>query len=156
MCLQINIDAEPQKQGIRAQDAPALALAALRCENIVLRGLMCLPATNHMPAPSDQMPSRATRNAFEQLAELLDTLRNSLTDIPSHSSHFTPRRSPQTLDTLSMGMSADLPQAIAAGSTLVRVGTALFGPRLNTQNAKPHSMNPDDSAPPLDTGPDTH
>jgi pyridoxal phosphate enzyme (YggS family) len=111
VCLQVNIDDEPQKAGARAEDLPALADAVAACERLRLRGLMCIPAISEDPAK--------TRDSFERVARLAESLRNA-----GHA-----------LDTLSMGMSGDLELAIEAGSTLVRVGTDLFGPRPGEENS---------------------
>lgn len=105
VCLQVNIDDEPQKAGARAAELPALADAVAACDRLRLRGLMCIPAISDDPAK--------TRTSFLRVADLAETLRGA-----GH-----------PLDTLSMGMSGDLELAIGAGSTLVRVGTDLFGPR---------------------------
>lgn len=105
VCLQVNIDGGPTKSGVAPHEALALARAVAALPRLRLRGLMTIPE----PA-ADFEAARAvharTRALFDQLnAEGLG------------------------LDTLSMGMSADLEAAIAAGSTLVRVGTAVFGSR---------------------------
>jgi PLP dependent protein len=105
ICLQINLDAEGNKAGVEPDEASALAHQLVDLRRLVLRGLMAIPA-----------PRRgfdAQREAFRRLRDIYDDLRGQGFD----------------LDTLSMGMSADLDAAIAEGSTLVRVGTALFGPR---------------------------
>lgn len=105
LCLQVNIDDEPQKAGARPDTLSGLAEAARNMDGIRLRGLMCLPA---LTEDEDR-----TRKSFRRLANLADELRAE-----GHA-----------LDTLSMGMSGDLDIAIECGSTLVRVGTDLFGPR---------------------------
>ncbi len=105
ICLQVNIDEEEQKSGIRPEDVLQLALTATGLPRLRLRGLMAIPrppGNGHDPVHSFER----LRHLFEQLCE------HGL-----------------KLDTLSLGMSADLEQAIAAGSTMVRVGTDLFGPR---------------------------
>ena len=103
--IQVNIDGEASKSGCRPEDVPALAAAVAAAPNLALRGLMAIPA----PAPDD-----ATRRAsFRRLGQLYEALA---------------ARHPG-VDTLSMGMSDDYPLAIAEGATLVRIGTALFGPR---------------------------
>lgn len=103
--LQVNVDGEAGKGGVNPAQLPALARLAGDCPTLRLRGLMAIPEPH--PDPT------VRRQAFERLATLQDQLR------AAHPG----------LDTLSMGMSDDFPEAIAAGSTLVRVGTALFGPR---------------------------
>ena len=107
MCLQVNISGEDSKSGVAPADAPALAraLVALPRERVVLRGLMAI-AEPAQGAQAQRAPHRALR---ELLAALnADGL---------------------ALDTLSMGMSADLDAAVMEGATLVRVGSAVFGER---------------------------
>lgn len=105
ICLQVNVSGEQSKSGITLQELPALAQEVATLPRLRLRGLMAIPA----PAAgleAQRQPFRQMRFALEQLiAEGLE------------------------LDTLSMGMSGDLEAAIAEGATLVRIGTALFGPR---------------------------
>ena len=105
ICLQVNISAEEQKAGCSVAELPQLARAVAALPKICLRGLMVIPeATDDI---------QLLRSRFRETAELLAELKP---EIP-------------TLDTLSMGMSGDLDAAIAEGATIVRVGTALFGPR---------------------------
>jgi len=105
VCIQVNIDGGPSKAGVAPQEALALAQAVARLPGLSVRGLMTIPE----PA-ADFSAQKAvhlrTRELFEEL-----------------------RQAGLPLDTLSMGMTADLEAAIAAGSTLVRVGTAIFGGR---------------------------
>ncbi len=105
ICLQVNIDDEPGKSGVAVIDVIALARKMAGLPRIRLRGLMCLPK---MRSDVD-----AQREPFARLRELSDTL---LTDGIA-------------VDTLSMGMSGDYQAAILEGSTIVRIGTAVFGPR---------------------------
>lgn len=105
VCLQVNIDDEAGKSGCAPAELPALVAAVLALPRLELRGLMCIPR-----------PGNAA--AFAALAQ---TRQHLLASIPG--------LLPERFDTLSMGMSDDLEAAIAAGSTLVRVGTALFGAR---------------------------
>jgi pyridoxal phosphate enzyme (YggS family) len=107
LCLQVNISGEATKSGVAPADVLPLAraVAALPRERVVLRGLMAIPEAAADPA-AQRLPHRALR-------ELLQTLNGS----------------GLALDTLSMGMSADLQAAVAEGATLVRVGTAIFGAR---------------------------
>ena len=105
VCLQVNIDGDPGKAGVPPQAAEALANAVADLAPLRLRGLMTLPA------PADTF--EAQRRPLRALRLLQDDLR---------------RRGHQ-LDTLSMGMSGDLEAAVAEGATVVRIGTALFGPR---------------------------
>ena len=105
LCLQVNVDAEPGKAGVAVGDVARLADGVAALPGLRLRGLMCLPAIRTDPA--------AQRVPFAALRRLQDQLIAS-----GHS-----------LDTLSMGMSGDYNAAIAEGATIVRIGTALFGPR---------------------------
>lgn len=104
-CIQVNLSGEHSKGGIEADILPELALAVSRLPHLELRGLMT------MPDPSSSREEQAA--VFTRLAELFGQLRKQ--GLP--------------LDTLSMGMSGDLELAIAAGSTMVRIGTDIFGPR---------------------------
>ena len=105
VCLQVNISGEASKGGVAPQAAAALARAVAAMPGLALRGLMAIPA------PADD--AAAARRPFARLRELLQQLNSE----------------GLKLDTLSMGMSDDLEAAIAEGSTLVRVGTAIFGAR---------------------------
>lgn len=105
VCLQVNIDGEASKSGVSVDGVAELARAVADLPGLRLRGLMTIPA----PATDVE----AQRRPFRALHALLDSLREQ----------------GLALDTLSMGMSADLEAAVAEGATLVRVGTALFGPR---------------------------
>jgi pyridoxal phosphate enzyme (YggS family) len=105
VCIQVNISAEPTKAGIDASQASDLALKVAALPGLRLRGLMVIPAA-HTDFSSQRRPFAATR-------ELLQALN----------------KQGLALDTLSMGMSDDLEAAIAEGTTLVRVGTAIFGAR---------------------------
>ncbi|TJY56681.1 YggS family pyridoxal phosphate-dependent enzyme [Sinimarinibacterium sp. CAU 1509] len=105
ICLQVNISGEASKSGCTPQELPALAQAVASLPRLKLRGLMAVPA----PASGGTDP----RLAFRQLRTLQTELQ----------------RTGLALDTLSAGMSDDLEAAIAEGSTIVRVGTAIFGHR---------------------------
>jgi pyridoxal phosphate enzyme (YggS family) len=105
ICLQVNISREPGKAGVRLEDLPQLAEQIAPLEKLQLRGLMAIPAPT---ADFDQQ-----RRQFAALRTALDDLN----------------RRGHRLDTLSMGMSGDLEAAIAEGATIVRIGTAIFGPR---------------------------
>lgn len=107
--IQVNIDAEASKSGCTPQAIPALAAAVAQAPRLALRGLMAIPAPHSDPA--------RRRAAFRRMHELFTALQ---ADFPA-------------LDMLSMGMSDDFELAIAEGATLVRLGTALFGPRLQPQ-----------------------
>jgi hypothetical protein len=106
VCIQVNIDHETSKAGIDLSELPGLARAIAALPGIRLRGLMTIPA----PHPDFD----AQRPAFARLAEALAALQQQGIDC----------------DTLSMGMTQDMEAAIAEGSTLVRIGTAIFGERL--------------------------
>ena len=105
LCIQVNIDGGDTKSGVAPQDALALAQAIMPLPHIRLRGLMCIPE----PAP-DFVAARAL---FIKVRALFDSINTA--GVP--------------LDTLSMGMSGDLEAAVHGGSTLVRVGSAIFGAR---------------------------
>lgn len=119
VCIQVNIDNEPSKAGVKPEDIPELAAAIRDMPQLCLRGLMAIPNP-------DQTRDRL-RQRFAELRELLQTLQRRYNPGASASGSTD---GAQWLDTLSMGMSADLEDAIAEGATLVRVGTALFGRRL--------------------------
>jgi PLP dependent protein len=105
VCLQLHVGGEASKGGVPSAEMPALARQVRALPRLRLRGLMCMP-----PAESDVTRQRQwfleTRQVFDDLNE------HGL-----------------GLDTLSMGTSADFEAAIAEGSTMVRIGTAIFGPR---------------------------
>ncbi|MDX3907514.1 MAG: YggS family pyridoxal phosphate-dependent enzyme [Pigmentiphaga sp.] len=105
LCIQVNIDAQPTKSGVAPGEALALATSIQGLPRVRLRGLMCIPAPQQDPARQ--------REVFARLATLLQDLNRAGMD----------------LDTLSMGMSDDLEAAVAAGASIVRVGTAIFGAR---------------------------
>ena len=105
VCIQVNIDGGPNKSGVPPEEALELGRAILALPRLRLRGLMSIPE----PAQG----FAAQRAVHEHARELFDRLR--LDGLP--------------LDTLSMGMTDDLEAAIHAGSTMVRVGTAIFGGR---------------------------
>jgi PLP dependent protein len=105
VCIQVNIDGASNKSGVAPEDAPALAAQVAQLPRLQLRGIMVIPE----PATD----SIAAYAIFQKATALFNTLKGV------HPG----------LDTLSMGMSADMPTAIAAGSTMLRVGTAIFGQR---------------------------
>lgn len=109
--LQVNIDDEASKHGCRPDGIPALAAAVAAEPCLALRGLMAIPAPHADP--------ERRRPAFRRMRELFERLRED---------------HPQA-DTLSMGMSDDFAIAIAEGATMVRIGSALFGPRPVKENA---------------------
>jgi PLP dependent protein len=103
--LQVRLGDEPGKGGVSPGELPQLAEFVAGLPRLMLRGLMCIPP----PAPDEA----AQRAPFARLRGLLEDL-----NARGH-----------RLDTLSMGMSADLEAAVLEGATLVRIGTAVFGPR---------------------------
>ena len=103
--LQVRLAEECGKGGIETAQVPALAEIVAGLPRLRLRGLMCIP-----PPQADEV---LQHEPFRRLRELLLELN----------------RGGHSLDTLSMGMSADLEAAVAEGATIVRVGTAVFGPR---------------------------
>ncbi len=105
VCLQVNISNEANKSGVAPEALPELAKAVAELPRLALRGLMAIPAADTSEAEQ--------REAFAALRACFEELKNTLPD----------------LDTLSMGMSDDMDAAIAEGSTMVRIGTAIFGPR---------------------------
>jgi pyridoxal phosphate enzyme (YggS family) len=105
VCLQVNVDGGANKSGVAPGDLPVLAQAVSLLPNIRLRGLMSVPE------PVDGF--EAQRDVFLQVKALFDDLNTR----------------GFALDTLSLGMSDDLDAAVAAGSTMVRVGRAIFGSR---------------------------
>ncbi len=105
ICLQINIDNENTKSGITPSELLPLAEAIRQLPNLKLRGLMAIPGVS---TDFDRQSA-----SFQKMTELLAELKQHDFDV----------------DTLSMGMSNDFEAAIAHGSTMVRIGTAIFGPR---------------------------
>jgi pyridoxal phosphate enzyme (YggS family) len=105
LCIQVNVDGGPTKSGVTPAEALPLARQVAALPRLRLRGLMCIPE----PAPD----FAAACQVFARAKNLLDRLNHE----------------GLALDTLSMGMTADLEAAVHAGSTMVRVGTAIFGSR---------------------------
>ncbi|OYY92199.1 MAG: YggS family pyridoxal phosphate enzyme [Polaromonas sp. 28-63-22] len=108
ICIQVNIDGGASKSGVAPADALALAQEVSKLPRLQLRGLMAIPE----PAP-DFIAACAVH---QRVRELFDQINRAGT-------------LPAAMDTLSLGMTADLEAAIQAGSTMVRVGTAIFGGR---------------------------
>ena len=100
VCVQVNISGEASKSGVAPGDALALCRAVAALPRLKLRGLMAIPEAGGGAAP------------YRALRELFESLRREF-----------------ELDTLSAGMSDDFEAAIAEGSTMIRIGTAIFGPR---------------------------
>jgi pyridoxal phosphate enzyme (YggS family) len=105
ICIQVNLAEEPQKGGVAADEVGALVEAVCDLSRLRLRGLMTMP------------PADADADTIEALFLELARMQSSLVTRGFE------------LDTLSMGMSADLEAAVSCGSTMVRIGTAIFGPR---------------------------
>ena len=103
VCLQVNISNENSKSGVNIVDLPALVQCIDECEHLCLRGLMAIPQKN------------AALSSYQAMFELFKDIQ---------------QKHPK-MDVLSMGMSNDLQPAIAGGSTMVRVGSAIFGERTN-------------------------
>ncbi|WP_445345957.1 YggS family pyridoxal phosphate-dependent enzyme [Acinetobacter bohemicus] len=103
ICLQVNIDAQESKDGCQPNEVAELVQKISQLPHLKLRGLMVIPAPNNT-------------HAFLDAKQLFDAVKQE-------------HAQPEDWDTLSMGMSGDMVEAIAAGSTMVRVGTALFGAR---------------------------
>jgi PLP dependent protein len=108
VCIQVNVSGETSKSGVEPHEAAALAHAVAALPGLRLRGLMAIPE------PADTLDAQRIPHA--RLRELMNTLRADGLD----------------LDTLSMGMSADLEAAVLEGATMVRIGTAIFGARTYT------------------------
>lgn len=104
VCIQVNVDDERSKSGVSLAEVPELAAVIAALPQLRLRGMMAIPRADAVDGG---------RAAFRTLAMTLSQLRHN---IPA-------------LDTLSMGMSGDFEAAIAEGATIIRLGTALFGPR---------------------------
>ena len=103
ICLQVNIDAQDTKDGCQPSEVAELVRQISQLPHLKLRGLTVIPAPDHP-------------QAFQDAKQLFDAVKAQ-------------HAQPEDWDTLSMGMSGDLNAAIAAGSTMVRIGTALFGAR---------------------------
>lgn len=112
ICVQVNIASDDTKAGVDVADCAALVAAVQPLARLKLRGLMCM-------LPEDREPALQARD-FAGLHALLGQLNQN----------------GASLDSLSMGMSADFEPAITAGATLVRIGTALFGPRAAAASAQ--------------------
>ena len=105
--LQVNAGEDPAKYGVTVEQTPALLEAALGCENLIVDGLMTI-------APLEMDDRSVARRCFARLRETRDRLAEQF-GVP--------------LPVLSMGMSGDWREAVEEGSTLIRVGSALFGQR---------------------------
>lgn len=105
ICLQVNLDSEDTKSGVSLEELPALVESVALLPHLTLRGLMAIPAP---------------RSDFDEQQQSLQRLHEALQQINNCG---------YSLDTLSMGMSGDFDAAVAAGSTMVRIGTDIFGAR---------------------------
>jgi hypothetical protein len=105
VCLQVNISGEASKSGFAPAEVADVARSVAVLPRLALRGLMAIPEPAATPE-AQRVPHRALRDLLERL-----------------------KRDGLALDTLSMGMSADLEAAVAEGATIVRVGSAIFGSR---------------------------
>jgi PLP dependent protein len=103
--IQVNVSAEASKSGIQASEVAALARHIVSLKNLRLRGVMAIPEPG------------ADRSRYAEVRKIFETLR------------------PLGVDTLSLGMSDDLEIAIEEGSTMVRIGTTIFGPRSRVRSA---------------------
>lgn len=105
ICIEVNVDEEPTKSGVRLDEVEALVVYCQQLPQLRVRGLMAIPKIQHEEA--------AQRAEFHKLWVVWDDLKKKGFE----------------LDTLSIGMTEDYPAAIAEGSTMVRIGTGIFGPR---------------------------
>lgn len=111
LCIQVNVSEENSKSGIPLAQAEELCNAIVRLPNVILRGLMAIPAPN--------LDVSTQRAAFGLVRECFLLIKMKYLNQVGY----------EFFDTLSMGMSDDMEAAIAEGSTMVRVGTAIFGKR---------------------------
>jgi PLP dependent protein len=111
ICIQVNVSEEESKSGVSLEQAGLLCDVIAGLPNLCLRGLMAIPA------PSSDLTEQ--RKAFAQVRTCFEKIQQARSTHPRF----------QFFDTLSMGMSDDLEAAIAEGSTMVRIGTAIFGKR---------------------------
>ena len=107
--LEVNIAGEESKGGATPEQLPFLVEKALGMPHVRLRGLMCIPPV--------VVPGQTNRKFFAQTRQLFVDINSKMTDNDAD------------MDCLSMGMSGDFEDAVEEGATLIRVGTALFGPR---------------------------
>ena len=112
VCLQVNVSRDPLKSGVLPEEAASVVREILALPRLTLRGLMTIPAHTQ--------DSALRRAPFKALRILQDQLRDQFPEAP--------------WDTLSMGMSADMDDAVAEGATIVRIGTAIFGERHYSAN----------------------
>ena len=115
VCIQVNVDGGPTQSGVAPGEALALAQAVAALPRLVLRGLMCIP---------DVTPNTIANYSILTSAKALSDHIRLQNGLPGATAALFTQ-----FDTLSMGMTADLEAAVRAGSTMVRVGTAIFGGR---------------------------
>ena len=106
--IEVNIAGEESKWGVAPREVEALARQAAALPHVRLRGLMCVPPAH---------PQGGSRIFFREMYQLFVDIKRKMVD------------NRNDIDCLSMGMSGDYADAVLEGATLVRVGTALFGPR---------------------------
>ncbi|MFT2090109.1 YggS family pyridoxal phosphate-dependent enzyme [Paraglaciecola sp. 2405UD69-4] len=111
ICVQVNIDSDPNKAGIKVEELNEFIEAIVIMPNLCLRGLMTIPKGQQSPEQQ--------QHSFGKMADLFNALKLKYPNI----------------DTLSMGMSGDMVHAINNGSTMIRVGTAIFGTRNQTKES---------------------
>jgi len=105
VCIQVNVSNDPAKGGVLLNQVKSMAETIDQLPNLQLRGLMAVPALD--------LEESLQRRQFESLRAAVDELAKQYPSV----------------DTLSLGMSADWPLAVASGSTMIRVGSSIFGPR---------------------------
>ena len=105
--IEVNADNEPDKGGVSFEELLPLVSRIQTLPNLAIRGLMAIP--------NPKLEPEARRESLLRVSQAFKTLQRAFPNLP--------------LDTLSMGMSHDLEWAVEAGSTLIRVGQAIFGPR---------------------------
>jgi len=120
VCLQVNISEEKSKSGVSLTELPQLIACIAQCQHLTLRGIMAIPEKN------------ADKSTYKKMFELYTSLQSKQKSAKNTYKNFN-------IDTLSMGMSNDLFLAITGGSTMVRIGSAIFGQR----NDLSHTTNTD-------------
>ena len=111
VCIQVNVSAEESKSGLSLSETESLCNAVAQLPNLTLRGLMAIPAPSQDP--------QEQRNSFKQVHDCFKQIKDKHLNDSGN----------QFFDTLSMGMSDDMEAAITEGSTIVRIGSAIFGKR---------------------------
>jgi len=111
VCIQVNVSAEESKSGLSLSETESLCNVVAQLPNLTLRGLMAIPAPSQDP--------QEQRNSFKQVHDCFKQIKDKHLNDSGY----------QFFDTLSMGMSDDMEAAITEGSTIVRIGSAIFGKR---------------------------